>query len=304
MLSKLLKRGDEGIKSLAQKILDNAVAFSKQKLNDSKGISTHELKESRSAGATNVRVPPAVAGVKRPRESVVLSAQPVKKTALTTKASVLPSATSLKATISSSKRPEAAKSEEKATTVSTGAITAAPKVKVNHVTAKPSTFFSSLQSASKKPGTSIAAQKTALQNDGKTSISENKASGSSLASIAVSKPSFSFAETMANLTKPKEVAPTSKVEENRPPETAEEKIKRLRKEERRKLRVSFKPEDSLVEIRLFVHDPEEEIGHDESMVRDVDDVGGEGRMLKMHIGVDDDEDGTDDLAPWTSPSCQ
>ena len=40
----------------------------------------------------------------------------------------------------------------------------AVKIKANPVTAKPTTFFSSLQSASKKPGTSNATIKTAQQN--------------------------------------------------------------------------------------------------------------------------------------------
>ncbi len=122
------------------------------------------------------------------------------------------------------------------------------------------------------------------------------------------KPLFSFAETMANLTKPKEAEPVAKTEDNRPPETEEEKSKRLRKEERRKLRVSFKPDDSLTDIRLFTHDPEEEVGHEDSMMRDVDDIGGEGRMLKMHKDfdmMDEEEDGAageEILAPWIPPS--
>jgi hypothetical protein len=125
---------------------------------------------------------------------------------------------------------------------------------------------------------------------------------------AAPKPLFSFAETMANLTKPKEVVPSAKSEENRPLETEEEKRKRLRKEERRKLRVSFKPDDSLTEIRLFTHDPDEEVGHEDSMMRDVDDIGGEGRMLKMHKDLnmmDEEEDiaaGEEVLEPWTPPS--
>lgn len=122
------------------------------------------------------------------------------------------------------------------------------------------------------------------------------------------KPLFSFAETMANLTKPKEVEPSPRNEDNRPPETEEEKRKRLRREDRRKLRVSFKPDDSLTEIRLFTHDPEEEVGHEDSMMRDVDDIGGEGRMLKMHKDLnmmDEDEDvvaGEEVLEPWIPPS--
>ena len=112
---------------------------------------------------------------------------------------------------------------------------------------------------------------------------------------------------MANLNKPKEATP-SKSEETRPPESQEEKRKRLRKEERRKLRVSFKPDHSLVSIREFVHDPEEEMGHEDSMVRDVGDSKGEGQMLKMHKDLDvmdEDEDSPpaeETLTAWISPS--
>ena len=97
---------------------------------------------------------------------------------------------------------------------------------------------------------------------------------------------------MATLNAQKDIPPV-KAEETRKPETAEEKRKRLRKEERRKLRVSFKADDVLVQIREFVHDPEEELGHEDSQVRDVGDSRGEGQMLKMHKDLevmDDDED--------------
>ena len=97
---------------------------------------------------------------------------------------------------------------------------------------------------------------------------------------------------MANLHAQKDAAPV-KAEETRKPETPEEKRKRLRKEERRKLRVSFKPDEDLVQIREFVHDPDEELGHEDSQVRDVGDSRGEGQMLKMHKDLevmDDDED--------------
>ena len=97
---------------------------------------------------------------------------------------------------------------------------------------------------------------------------------------------------MANLHAQKDAAPV-KAEETRKPETPEERRKRLRKEERRKLRVSFKPDDVLVQIREFVHDPEEELGHEDSQVRDVGDSRGEGQMLKMHKDLelmDEDED--------------
>ena len=114
---------------------------------------------------------------------------------------------------------------------------------------------------------------------------------------------------MANLNKPKELA-SAKSEDVRPPETDEEKAKRLRKESRRSLRVSFKPDDGLVEVRTFVHDPDEELGHDDSMVRDVGDIRQEGQTLKMHrdLDVPDDEDDNgmpeETLIPWALPSCE
>lgn len=113
---------------------------------------------------------------------------------------------------------------------------------------------------------------------------------------------------MADLAKQKE-APPIKAEDTRKPETPEERQKRIRKEQRRKLRVSFKGDDELVQVREFVHDPEEELGHEDSQVRDVGDSRGEGQMLKMHKDLelmdDDDEyeppDTDEILSPWTIP---
>ena len=114
---------------------------------------------------------------------------------------------------------------------------------------------------------------------------------------------------MADLAKQKEI-PVAKTEETRKPETPEERRKRLRKEQRRNIRVSFKGDDELVSIRTFVHDPEEELGHEDSQVRDVGDSRGEGQMLKMHkdLELDDEEEyeppeeiEIEALPPWTSP---
>ena len=110
---------------------------------------------------------------------------------------------------------------------------------------------------------------------------------------------------MATLNKQAEAAPV-KSEEARKPETPEEKQKRLRKEQRRKLRVSFK-DDDLVQIREFVHDPEEELGHEDSQVRDVGDSKGEGQMLRMHrdldlMDEDEDYEPPDEVLPdWFTP---
>ena len=128
------------------------------------------------------------------------------------------------------------------------------------------------------------------------------------AAVAAPKASFSFAETMANLNRVKEKSP-EKTEDVKPPETEEERKRRLRKEERRKLRVSFKGDDELVQVKLIEHHADEELGHDDSMTRDVGDTRGEGQMLKMHKDLEDADDDEDyapeePLAEWTSPSCE
>ena len=306
VLGRITRKGDDRVKALAQKVLDNAAATNTQKSNDTKAALSQGIKDTAGVKVQlpSSRAVDAVVGMKRQRESEFAGVQPAKKAnASTATASSIAAPTKNTGTIS--KRTQPSKLDTKAAPLSTSTSMPAPKPKANHIVAKPSGFFSSLQSASKKPGTSNAALQSAQQKDGrKGTVQDNAATISSASTAAVPKPAFSFAETMANLTKPKEATPVPKPEEDRPSETAEERAKRLRKEERRKLRVSFKPDDSLVQIRTFVHEPEEETGHEDSMVRDVDDIGGEGRMLKMHKDLDDMDDeedpvaGEETLAPW------
>lgn len=94
---------------------------------------------------------------------------------------------------------------------------------------------------------------------------------------------------MADLNKQKEPAPAQPAED-RPPETEEERKKRLRKEARRKLRVTWKPDTQLTEVRLFTHDPEEELGPGDHLQREAGDVKGEGSVLKLHRDLDEEED--------------
>lgn len=101
------------------------------------------------------------------------------------------------------------------------------------------------------------------------------------------KPTFSFGDIMADLNKQRDSI-SSKPAEDRPPETEEERKKRLRKEERRKLRVKWKPDDCLTEVRLFKRDPEEVPG--DGAIRGAGDIREEGRMLKLHKDVEDLED--------------
>lgn len=180
------------------------------------------------------------------------------------------------------------------------------KARVSQVTNKPSGIFASLNAASKKPTPTTPAVTTAGSKATTASKPATAAAKDRKPAATPAKPAFSFAQTMASLLKPKEpeAAPV-KSEKQLPPETPEEKAKRLRKEARRHLRVTFKPDAALVQIKYFSHDPEEEMGHDENFVRDAGDIGGEGRMFKQHkeLDVDDDDDELEiELQPWQEPS--
>ncbi|SMR43888.1 unnamed protein product [Zymoseptoria tritici ST99CH_3D1] len=166
----------------------------------------------------------------------------------------------------------------------------APAAARKTVVAKPSGFFSGLQSAAKKPGTSNADRNAAASTAAKPALTTRLAGKPAATAAAPTRPAFSFAETMANLAKPKEekIAPKPQKEEKY--EKPEDRAKRLRKEQRRKLHVRFKEREELVEIRYFTHDPDEELGHDASQMRDMSDVGGEGRVLKQHKAMEDLDD--------------
>jgi hypothetical protein len=179
---------------------------------------------------------------------------------------------------------------------------ATAKPRVSQVVNKPSSFFSTLSAASKKTtptaATASAAKSNTQSKAGVTPVKDKKPTPSA-------KPGFSFADTMALLEPKKEVKPAPKPEKQAIAETPEQKAKRLRKESRRHLRVSFRPDATLVDIRYFSHDPDEEQGHDENFVRDAGDIGGEGRMFKQHRDMvdEDDEDETDmKFVEWRAPT--
>lgn len=77
-----------------------------------------------------------------------------------------------------------------------------------------------------------------------------------------------------------------------PPETPEEKARRERKEERRKLRVRFKEGAALEEVRLFTHDHAEDEGRQGDMLRDAHDDRSEGMMHKLRVSgtIEEDEE--------------
>jgi Zinc finger C-x8-C-x5-C-x3-H type (and similar) len=310
LIQRIAKKSNTETKALAQKVLDNAVAATKAaKAKIQNGAAPAPGKTTN--GSSSVPARPAsqsglpqktdaVAGVKRPREGdaniLPLTKKPgAKPIAQASKPLAVQQAERRKAELA---KQSVAKSEK---TVANGTSTApAPRPKVIVAPQKPASsgVFASLMSASKKPGTTMA-EKAAAAKSKPVVSSTTKKESSPQPAPAPSKPAFSFLDALHGMDKPKEVV--KKKEEVHPNETEEERKKRLRKEERGKLRVSWA--DKLTEVRLFMHDPDEEVGRGDSMKRDVDDVGGEGRMLKLHLDDDDlEDDEGEELDSYESPT--
>ncbi|QDS68325.1 hypothetical protein FKW77_010691 [Venturia effusa] len=276
IFTRFSKRGDAEVKALVTKINENVVAESKKK-KENEPVSTGSPKPVKND--TKVEL---VAGVKRPRPADgATTAQPAKR--ISSGPVAHNGKDSAAAKLGLLKRPGSVTGDK------TSTATAATKPKS---IAKPSTnFFSSLQSASKKPGTALNANSTAKAKLNLNGAAEKKAA---VAPAAPMKSGFSFAETMANLAKAREPEVIKKPDDpKRPPETAEQKAKRLRKEERRKLRVTWKPEGMLVEIREFSRDPSEMNNNNARDVRDGKEK--EGLMFKQHmemmdVDVDEEDD--------------
>ncbi|KAJ5815863.1 Zinc finger CCCH-type [Penicillium robsamsonii] len=265
LLPKFLKKGDQQVKDLTQKILDNAAASTKRKQESEK-----PAKEESTPRASSADQPKGDAGVKRPREADSNLQPGAKQRAVTSNlkdVNKLASTGNGQAKGTQSSKP-------------TGAAVLRPKP--NIVAPKPTSLFGTLSSASKRPGTTNADRAAAAAAAKPTAASEKE-------KTPTPKPSFSFGDIMADLNKPKQ-APTPKPVEDQPPETEAERKKRLRKEERRKLRVTWKPDDALTEVRLFTHDPDEELGPGDGSLRSRGDVKGEGSVLKLHKDMEELEE--------------
>lgn len=173
VLQRLIKKGDDESKVSAQKVLDNAAVVTKQKVVDRKPL--QDARESVAKDNTVVkpysdksRVVDTDVGTKRPKAIDASTGKAFKipsNTSITSPRSS--SASSSKFSIPSAKRQQPIKPDSKSTVKPNPSATPNPKVKSNHISAKPSGFFSSLQSASKKPGTSNAALLSAKAKEGK-----------------------------------------------------------------------------------------------------------------------------------------
>lgn len=284
LLPKFLKKGSQQVKDLTQTILDNAAASTKRKQEGEK-----PTKEESNPNGLLADQPKGDAGVKRPREADSNLQPGAKRMAV---ANTLKDANKL---APASNGPAKGAQSSKPT----GAAVLRPKP--NIVAPKPTSLFGTLSSASKRPGTTNADRAAAAAAAKPTYVSTKRvflrficinfsnSAAPEKEKTPAPKPSFSFGDIMADLNKPKQ-APTPKPAEDQPPETEDERAKRLRKEERRKLRVTWKPDDALTEVRLFTHDPDEELGPGDGSLRSRGDVKGEGSVLKLHKDMDELEE--------------
>lgn len=318
ILQRFAKKATNESKTLAQTVLDNAVTASAKKKADAISGKVASPGAVDSPGTAARRE--LAAGTKRTREGETAAQPATKKVArVASKPLAVQNAERRKALEASL----AAKDGNKATAAATAASAGtASKGKVAVAAPPKSAVFSSLVSASKKPGTSLAARAAAAAKD-KTTPGPSTASTSQMkdsakkdspprnANTSITVPlaktgASSFLGLLADIEKKPEK--TVKKDNDIPNETEEQRAKRLRKEARRKLRVSWKADADLVETRLFTHDPSEEIGHNDSQMRDAGDTGREGEMLKLHKGMDDiddeeeDDDSFDDLEPFAPAS--
>jgi hypothetical protein len=122
-------------------------------------------------------------------------------------------------------------------------------------------------------------------------------SNSALSGISSLLASINTPKAEAAAPVPKEVKKTDSHE------TPEQKAKRLRKEARRKLRVSWKPEGELVKIKIFEKEDSEDEGRAHNMIKDAADDRSEGMVLKQRADVEeDDEDDDVPYQPWEEPT--
>lgn len=138
------------------------------------------------------------------------------------------------------------------------------------------------------------------------SKSETKHAVSKAATSSTSSALSGIASLLDSINAPKAESPVPTPKEIKihdTSETPEERTKRLRKEARRKLRVSWKPEGELVQVKIFQKEDAEDEGRDVNMIRDAADDRSEGMVLKQRANVDDDDDDDDiPYQPWVGPN--
>lgn len=306
ILSRITKKSTNESKSHAQQILVNAKKASAKKKSDAAAQGP-----ASPAGSASGQV----AGTKRAREGSENTQQVPRKV------NVKPASKPLSVQLEEQRRLKEKEKEKARLSAAKDAKMDKPKAGAAPVPARPKVAapappkaspFASLLSASKKPGTSMAERAAGKGRPDPPAASvssapipapikkETKTTTAAPAKASAPAPSSSFLGFIADMDKPKD-APKVRMEEI-PNETPEVRAKRLRKESRKKLRVTWKSDQDLVETRIFEHDPDEETGHEDSMMRDAGDTAKEGEMLKRHhTDVDEIDDDDDDEIDFYTP---
>ena len=280
-LSRLLKKAKSAeTRSLAQAITENAKKAAQSKAQQKNGGSDSPIRMN-GAAVTDTKAVlgkkvDAVAGIKRAREGDAPA--PIKRVVASKPLALQSKEKDRKATLGIGAK------------ITSGSSVTATKPKIV-VAPKPAIgAFSSLMSASKKPGTSNADRAALAKEKVKPTTAKAEIITPAPKEVPVAKPTSSFMDMLADMNAEKKQV--VKKEEPKPDETPEQKARRERKEQRRHLRVSWYPDDQLTQTRLFTHDPDEEIGDDDNSARrDAGDIRSEGRMLKSHRDLEEfDED--------------
>lgn len=175
VLQRLSKRGDTEGKAAARKILENAATATRQKNGQGNPSQTPASIEARvknngliQSAVDKSRPSDSAVGARQPQATALPTGQISQKglklgaTAPGTNTIIPSKPANLKA-----KRQQSGKADPSLVGKPIPAPAAVPKVKNNHVSAKPTNFFMSIQSASKKPGTSNAALLSAKAKEGK-----------------------------------------------------------------------------------------------------------------------------------------
>lgn len=272
----IIKKGTEDTKLIAKRIIDRSAENTKRPTNDSATSQDSSNASGNVEAATakaNINGKPANAITPKTNTSVVEStnskvsnstASTLKRPRSVDAASTQPQPIKKQATSS-----QAVKATVPATPVpAKKPITTIGSKSTATSSVKPKQAIVPVRAAPLAVGT---AKKVATLNTKTTPATRTMGAKSS---------GFSFGGMMQNILKQDVEETKEKPVEAAPTESSEEKSKRVRKEMRRRLRVSWKPDHELCAIKVFDHDPEEETGHDASSVRDVNDVGNEGRMFK------------------------
>lgn len=145
------------------------------------------------------------------------------------------------------------------------------------------------------------AKKPAVRQEAKVATAKKEAKPPATYS-AVSSISSLLDSINAKKPDPAAAALAAASREGKRSQTPGQAAKRLRKESRRKLRVSWKPKGELVQIKIFEKDDDEDEGRDSNMIRDAADDRSEGMMLKQRANVAMDDDDDIPYRPWTAPT--